>query len=294
VAPAQGDTIYSLGNPHDIGFTVIPGTYNGLEEGSYYEHIHFSGSVNAGMSGGPVLNGEGRVVGVNVSSAGNQVSFLVPAEALVALIADWQSHDAPIDDFELRVRDELIENQHTLIERILGEEWPTQRLGEATTVGEMKPFVKCWGDSSDEDDLYKAVSSACRSSQHLYLRHRFSTGVIAYQFFWIEAHELSGPRFTNYYESLFASYVPDNHADEDDVGNFVCNEQFVEDDAGHTDKVVLCLRAYKDYPPLYDALYLRGSVDDAGKAFVSHFTLAGIDREGIQAFLERFQQAVHR
>ena len=99
-APAQGETIYSLGNPHDIGFTVIPGTYNGLEAGSYYEHIHFSGSVNAGMSGGPVIDRRGGVVGVNVSSAGNQLSFLVPAQALSALIQAWRTLETPIDDFQ--------------------------------------------------------------------------------------------------------------------------------------------------------------------------------------------------
>ena len=122
----------------------------------------------------------------------------------------------------------------------------------------------------------------------------FDTGVIAYQFFWLEAHALSGPRFTRYYQDLFESFVPDNLAREDDVGNFACDDLFVHDDEGHTDKAVLCVRAYKAYAPLYDALYLRGSVDEGDRAFVSHFTLAGIDREGIEAFLARFRQVVHR
>jgi len=292
--PTQGDTIFSLGNPHDIGFTVIPGTYNGVEEGSYYEHIHFSGSINAGMSGGPVLDRRGRVVGVNVSSAGNQVSFLVPSEALGALIEQRRSDTLPITDFRARLEEQLVANQRRLIQRVLDQVWPTQALGEATVVGEMKPFVKCWGDSSDEEELYRAVSSSCSSSQQLYLGHGFSTGVIAYQFFWLEAHELSGPRFLNYYRNLFSAFVPDNRAGEDDVGNYACEERFVVDDNDHTDKAVLCLRAYREYPSLYDALYLRGSVDDAKQAFISHFTLAGVERDQVGAFLERFQEIAHR
>ena len=43
--PAQGADIYSLGNPFDLGHTIIPGTYNGLLEQSFYQRIHFSGSL---------------------------------------------------------------------------------------------------------------------------------------------------------------------------------------------------------------------------------------------------------
>ena len=53
---ANGDRIYSMGNPHDLGMTIIEGTYNGLVENSRYKKILFSGSLNPGMSGGPALN----------------------------------------------------------------------------------------------------------------------------------------------------------------------------------------------------------------------------------------------
>jgi len=292
--PIQGETIYSLGNPYDIGFTVIPGTYNGLDEGSYYKQIHFSGSINAGMSGGPVLDADGGVVGVNVASAGNQVSFLVPADALRSLIGEWQGREAPITDFRERIQEQLVANQKGLIAGVLDQEWPTQPLGEATAVGEMQPFVKCWGDSSDEDELYKYVSSSCRSSRQIFVGRRFSTGVIAYQFFWLEAHELSRPRFLRYYEKTFESFVPDNVAGEDDVGNYACEEFFVSDDEEHADKAVMCVRRYKKYSPLYDALYLRGSIDDSENAFISHFTLSGVERDSVVGFLDRFQRVVGR
>ena len=292
--PIQGDTIYSLGNPFDIGFTVIPGTYNGIDEGSYYRHIHFSGSINSGMSGGPVLNSDGGVVGINVSSAGNQISFLVPAEALRALIDEWRIKAEPVTDHRRRILEQLLTNQEELIDSFLDQEWPTESMGEATVVGEMQPFVKCWGGSSDEKELYKYVTSACRSDQHIYLGPRFSTGIISYQFFWLEANKLSSQRLASVYQAFFGDFIPDNIAGEDDVGNYTCEEFFVTDDADHTDKAILCVRAYKEYPSLYDALYLRGSVDESGKAFISHFTLAGLEREKIARFLEKFQQVARR
>ncbi|MCK5359267.1 MAG: trypsin-like peptidase domain-containing protein, partial [Gammaproteobacteria bacterium] len=84
--PSQGNRIYSMGNPHDLGMTIIEGTYNGLVEGSRYQKYLFSGSLNSGMSGGPVLNNAGDVIGVNVSKGGEQISFLVPVKHLKALM----------------------------------------------------------------------------------------------------------------------------------------------------------------------------------------------------------------
>src|SRR5438067_1280799 len=80
-ALGQGERMYSLGNPLDVGFAVIEGNYNGLVERSFYPQIFFSGSLSAGMSGGPALDQEGRVIGINVARRvdGEQVSFLVPA-----------------------------------------------------------------------------------------------------------------------------------------------------------------------------------------------------------------------
>jgi hypothetical protein len=293
-APERGETIYSLGNPYDIGLTVVPGTYNGIDEGSYYPQIHFSGSINAGMSGGPVLDADGSVVGVNVATAGNQVSFLVPVAALRTLLDEWRERDAPLDDFRARIREQLVANQRALVAAMLERPWPTEPLGEATVVGELRPFVKCWGDSSDEDQLFRWVSSSCRSGRQILLDDDFGTGVVAYQFFWLEPHELSWPRFRRHYQSLFSAFVPDNAAGEDDVTEFACEELFVRDASDHVDKAVLCVRSYLEYPELYDALYLRGSVDESEHAFVSHFTLAGMARESIAAFLERFQGVVAR
>jgi S1-C subfamily serine protease len=84
----KGERLYSMGNPLDLGFTIIEGTYNGLVEHSYNDRIHFSGALNPGMSGGPTVNGEGLVVGINVATrrGGQLVSFLVPARFAAALL----------------------------------------------------------------------------------------------------------------------------------------------------------------------------------------------------------------
>ena len=37
----KGERLYSMGNPLDLGFTIVEGTYNGLVERSYNERLHF-------------------------------------------------------------------------------------------------------------------------------------------------------------------------------------------------------------------------------------------------------------
>ena len=43
---AQGERIYSLGNPLDVGFAVTQGTYNGLVRRSFYPQIFFGGALS--------------------------------------------------------------------------------------------------------------------------------------------------------------------------------------------------------------------------------------------------------
>src|SRR6266705_5998493 len=78
----KGDKGFSLGYPLSQGLSVVEGTYNGRSEEQYYETIHFTGAINSGMSGGPVVDVSGRVFGVNVATRrrGQLVSFLVPAK----------------------------------------------------------------------------------------------------------------------------------------------------------------------------------------------------------------------
>jgi S1-C subfamily serine protease len=88
LALPRGARIFALGNPLDVGFAVAEGTYNGPVERSFLETLFFGGSLSAGMSGGPALDEQGRLIGVNVAARrdGEQVSFLVPAKPVRALI----------------------------------------------------------------------------------------------------------------------------------------------------------------------------------------------------------------
>ena len=119
------------------------------------------------------------------------------------------------------------------------------------------------------------------------------TGRIGLEFFWLKSDELNRWQFYSYYENLFSSFVSDNLAGEEDVGNYSCRTRFVsnETESGGTGKAVYCVRAYKDYDDLFDVLYARGTVEHEDRAYVTHYTLAGVPRDIALEFNNKFMES---
>jgi S1-C subfamily serine protease len=78
-----GAPVVAIGNPLGLTFSVSSGVISGLNRRSETDHgdlsglIQFDASVNPGSSGGPLLDGQGLVVGIVVSIAdpGNDDAF---------------------------------------------------------------------------------------------------------------------------------------------------------------------------------------------------------------------------
>jgi len=87
--PAPGSPIVALGNPHGLGLSLIEGIFNGLAAKGAVDRMLLSMPLNSGMSGGPILDTQGRIIGTNVSVMylSNSLSFGVPAAKVPALVA---------------------------------------------------------------------------------------------------------------------------------------------------------------------------------------------------------------
>lgn len=292
VQPVQGATLYSLGNPHDLGMILVPGTYNGLQKYSYHPRIHFTGAINAGMSGGPTVNAEGQVVGVNVASGGNQLGFLVPAQALATLVSRYQQHGRPAE-FRSQIEQQLQQSQQQMLEQILAADWKLKDFGGGKVPDEVVDFVRCWGESNVEkaQDKLKKVSAFCSQDDQVFLSQRFTTGPVQMQFMYLQAPELHPLQFFREYELELGGARPDNQANKDDVTPFQCDEQLVLH-AGQHAKVVYCVRAYRHYKDLYDVLYLAAALDGQQQGLMSHYTLSGVSEQQANAFRRKFSEAV--
>ncbi|WP_020414531.1 S1C family serine protease [Microbulbifer variabilis] len=304
--PKKGETIVSLGNPLDLGMTLIPGTYNGIAGGSFYDRIHFAGSINPGMSGGPAINTRGQVVGINVATAGNQVSFLVPVDKLSSLVEHYHQRDEALD-LKAVTYQQLVDNQQRIINSILQADWKRRSLGEAKVVGEIVPAIKCWGNTQDDDDSpIKRIDKGCTGQDVIFLSDEFNTGRVEYEFFWLEADNLLPARFYAEYEQQMSTFYPGNSAGEEDVTNFHCRQGFTSQPRTGNGPVSkpdrskkpliartsYCVRRYKDFPNLYDIFFLSLSVDQKNRALVSHFTLSGFTQESADAFTEKFTSEI--
>jgi len=84
-----GDPVYAVGNPKGMRGTFSDGIVSALREVDGHDLIQITAPVSEGSSGGPILNKEGRVIGIAtaVLRDGQNINFAVPASALQGLLA---------------------------------------------------------------------------------------------------------------------------------------------------------------------------------------------------------------
>ena len=293
--PIKGEQLYSLGNPHDLGMIVVPGTYNGLKKESFNERIHFTGSVNSGMSGGPVVNKNAEVVGINVATSGNQIGFLVPHTKLVKLFSDYQELGG--QNIVQQMATQLSANQEKLLNSMLNSQWQMRQLGNGQIPIIDAPFIRCWGDSNSDktEALYFAAVAQCALDDDIYVDSRFFTGMVEMEFRYIESKKLSTTKFYHLYQNLFSRAGANNQVDKDDVSEFECAHNTITtraDEHGMAAKSAFCTRAYKDFPKLFDVVFISASVDQEQQGLISYFSLSGVEQTLSQAFTEKFIEAV--
>ncbi|GAA0822944.1 hypothetical protein GCM10009111_31950 [Colwellia asteriadis] len=293
-SPQKGEKLFSLGNPHDLGMIVVPGTYNGLKKESFSDRIHFTGSINSGMSGGPVVNKDAEVVGINVATSGNQIGFLVPHGKLIKLYAEFKK--SPPADIKKQMASQLLASQNELMSTLLNSPWQPKQLGANGIIPIIDvPFIRCWGDSNTDksDALILAAVANCSLDEDTYLAANLFTGNIEIEFKHMQAKELSDSKFYHLYQQQIARAGAGNRAGKGDVSEFQCQHDLTTPQNNNmTSKSIFCTRAYKDFPKLFDVLYLGASVDKGQQALVSHFTIAGVSQKNAMAFTHKFMEAV--
>ncbi|MBB4844835.1 S1-C subfamily serine protease [Paucibacter oligotrophus] len=276
---AKGDRIYSMGNPHDVAFAVVEGNYNGLVERSFDALIYYSGSLNAGMSGGPVLDEAGRVVGVNVSAMffAQQMSFLVPGEYAQALL-ERSRHAKPITQPAwARLREQLLAYQEELSARFIAQPWQEPVLGSADRYRLPVPqelFMRCWGRGTPADakglDFQR---SQCRMEHALFINGGLQTGYLSMSHEVYEGEKLGVLRFAKQYS---ASFRNERMGRDDKVRTApFCKEEFVSRE-GLPLRAVICLRAYRKLPGLHDLSVLVTTVDASTQGALGRFNAAGL------------------
>lgn len=272
----QGERMYSLGNPLDVGFAVIEGNYNGLVERSFYPQIFFAGSLSGGMSGGPALDQEGRVIGINVARRvdGEQVSFLVPAEFASALLARGRGA-APIRATVWPiVAEQLMAHQELLTRRFIEQGWKPATHARYSVPVPVDRFMRCWGNSSPSHSGGLDVErSDCAMDTRIFVGE-FTTGTLSTRHESYDGSKLGTLRFATRYAQSFRneSFV---RLRSEHQTKPQCHEGFVER-KGLPLRAVICLRAYKKLPQLYDLSVLVATLDQPRAGVQGRFDVQGL------------------
>jgi len=283
----KGEPVYALGNPYDLGLTIVEGTYNGLQEKSLYERIHYTGSINPGMSGGPALDADGRVVGINVATAGNQVSFLVPVEKLQRLLETKVKEGTSEEQLEA-IRNQLLANQDSTFGPLLAAPFARIALGEYTLPGELAEFVHCWGDSRKrEEQLYEVSYQSCSTQDEIYLSDELSSGSIMFRHELYRDRGLGTLRFYNLLEEKAQQVGFGFSGEEEDFGSFACTTRLV-DGEGPNLKIVACLRGYQRFTGLYDLYLSAHTIDRDDQSLRTVLALTGASYENARAFMASY------
>ena len=288
---AQGERIYSLGNPLDVGFAVTEGTYNGLVRRSFYPQIFFGGALSAGMSGGPALDQQGQVVGINVARRvdGEQVSFLVPANFAVALLA--RGRDAlPIKTAAYAtVTAQLMQHQTALTDRFIKQGWKTATHPRYRVPVPVDDFMRCWGSSDPSRTGGLDVErSNCVMDTRIFVGD-YTTGAISVRHESYDGSKLGTLRFAARHSGAFRNEDFTRLRTEYQTRP-QCHEDFI-DRGGLPLRAVACLREYKKLPGLFDLSILVATLDQNQAGVQGRFDAQGLSFENAQKLAKHYLEA---
>lgn len=290
--PMQGTRLYSLGYPHDLGRTIIEGTYNGLLQNRLLDKIHFSGSINPGMSGGPTIDEGGAVVGVNVQTAGDQVGFLVPAEPVRELLEQTRSAGfEPPADFRPTLRAQLWQHQDETVDALVEGPVATETFGAFVLAAQIAPFLKCWGDAEAEKKApFSLVSYQCSAEDFVYVEDGHWGGMINYQHHLIESRALNPFRFHALYTHHFATPYNRTYDDIERFTDYECESSLVDASGGRM-KVAFCLRALREFDGLYDFFLKIALLGRHDVGVESALSMSNVSFDNARRVTERFIEA---
>ena len=289
----QGTRLYSLGHPRDLGLSIVEGTYNGLLKHTLYPKVHFTGSLNPGMSGGPALTQAGAVVGVNVATEGEQISYLVPAERVVALLEKTaNTQDAPAKSFLTEVGRQIYANQARYLAGMFSQATPSVTLGPYSLPTRPAEFFRCWADALRRKELpYVAVTHDCSTDDYIFVSSEQSSGIVRFYHQMLSTEKLNPLQFYRLYSNQFQAGNTAVFGNEEEVTPFRCQTRNVRTQTGKL-KAVLCVRQYVKLPGLYDAAFRVATIGARNVGLVTTLSLSGASFDNVQLLTRRYMENI--
>ena len=291
----QGQDLYSLGNPLDLGFAISEGAYNGVVSRSFYDQLIFSGPINSGMSGGPSVTSSGTVAGINVSKRrdGEAVSFLVPVKYAQELLRRVARQRAAPRDFNPLIAEQLLAHQRAMVGRLLDSPLSIKNMGPYRVPVRESGQVRCWGRSNAmAESSFSSDTLNCAMESAIYVSDAQQTGQVAMSHQYLRSMGLHPLRFAALASSQFGLDRLGRARDVRLTGP-LCSERFVRSNNLPL-RAVTCVRAYRKFPGLYNFTLLTASTDDRQASLQSRLDVSGVSYDNGMRVTRAFLNALGR
>lgn len=292
---AQGQNLYSLGNPLDLGFAISEGTYNGISSRGFSDQLMFTGALNPGMSGGPNITAQGEVAGVNVSHRrdGELVSFLVPAHYVHDLLQKAQAETHPPQDFKPLIGEQLLVHQQTMIDHLLDKPLTQKTLGPYSIPVRESEQIRCWGSSETHPkETYTTDEIYCGMESVIFISEDLQTGNLSFNHQLIRSKEKNSLRFSRLISKFFTGQIWSYHKAEENTAQ-QCSEEFITNGVLPM-RAVLCASAYRKFAGLYNFTLLTMSTDQDLLALKSEYNINGVSYENGLRVAKLFLQSMNK
>lgn len=288
--PAKGEAGFSIGKPGEYAHSIVSGTFNGVIEEDITPQIVFSGAINRGMSGGPTIDSQGRVVGVNVaSSTENQLLGLaVPAHALGRLIRSLDLKSTPTNE-SLRkgIAAQFAQFGTEQAKRLDGPINSTRKLGPFSVQADLSVDKECNTIRHERSQWdIKMLEQRCQSTFGLYIMPKLYAGTIMTGSFWLHGPGLSRVGMAHQIEQRLHE-LRKVYDDDSPSGRWKCGEQRLKGKSGIPIQLQACSRPVDKLPGLFDFRFRYTPLIDGHDALVVALGLSGFDVQTARQVLHR-------
>lgn len=292
----KGTPLHAMGNPLELGFTVIDGTYSGFVDRSYVQRMHFSGALNPGMSGGPTVTDAGKVAGVNVAKqyGGELVSFLVPVH-FAAQLLERAKATGPAKDFRAEIARQTIAREADLFQAFDRAGYRAARFGPYRAPESKAPWFTCWGQTNLEQrprPRATVYTSYCNSDSDVFIAHDLSSGHINVGQALVRNVDLNAFQFARFLSETGRTQIYGMHSPKWFTGVRCRNDYVRADPEGPPVQVSWCARAYRDLGDLFDVWITAITQDRSDQALISRLAMRGIDYATAETIGKRFIEQI--
>ena len=295
----RGARIYALGNPLDVGFAVAEGNFNGPAERSFLETLFFGGSLSGGMSGGPALDDQGRLVGVNVAARrdGEQVSFLVPAAPVRRLLERGRAAPPIGTPAWSEITRQLLGHEARLTQAFIAQPWRHAGHPRYAIPVPQETFMRCWGRGSPQAVRgLQFERSDCEMDSRIFVNGAMLSGYLTVRHEAYDGSKLGALRFAERYNASFRNEFM-GRDDRQRTAPRCVERQVSSGRAGAGAgpqaaplplKAVICLRAYKKLEGLHDLAVLVATLDGTQQGVQGRLDAYGVSAANAQKLAQHY------